>query len=90
MNEWMNESNQSINQSINQSFLVLLALFMNIYLETELPGPVVIKFVSWSSQLSMKFVLLINLKSLTIANSFMLTRLSMKIANNYENASYIY
>ena len=36
------------------------------------PGPEVIKLFSCSTQLSMKFALLINLKLLTIANSFLL------------------
>ena len=35
-------------------------------------GPEVIKLFSCSTQLSMKFVLLINLKLLTTANSFLL------------------
>ena len=36
------------------------------------PGPKVIKLFSCSTQMSMKFVLLINLKLLTILNSFLL------------------
>ena len=36
------------------------------------PGPEVIKLLSCSTQLGMKYVLLINLKLLTIANSFLL------------------
>ena len=35
-------------------------------------GPEVIKLFSCSTQLSMKFIMLINLKLLTIANSFLL------------------
>ena len=35
------------------------------------PGPEVIKLFSCSTQLSMEFVLLINIKLLTIANSFL-------------------
>ena len=38
----------------------------------RVPGPEVIKRFSCSTQLNMKFVLLINLKILTIANSFLL------------------
>ena len=40
----------------------------------------VMKLFSCSTQLSMKFVLLINLKLLTIVNSFLLKLLSMKIS----------
>ena len=38
----------------------------------NLPGPEVMKHFSCSTQLSMKFVLFINLKLLTNANSFLL------------------
>ena len=53
-------------------------------------GPEVIKLFSCSTQLSMKFFLLINLKSLTIANSFLLTIAEHEIFfdNKYENANY--
>ena len=44
------------------------------------PGPEVIKLSSCSIQLSMKFVLLINLKLLTVAILSCLTLLSMKIS----------
>ena len=52
------------------------------------PGPEVIKLFYCSTQLSMKFVLLINLKLLTIANSFLLYIAEHEIfaANKYENA----
>ena len=43
-------------------------------------GPEVIKLFLCSTQISMKFVLLINLKLLTIANSFLLNITSMKIS----------
>ena len=54
------------------------------------PGPEVIKRFSCSTQLSMKFVLLINLKLLTIANSFFLNIAEREnsSANKYENANY--
>ena len=50
----------------------------------------VIKVSSFSTQLSMKFVLLINLKLLTIANSFSvnITERENFSANEYENANY--
>ena len=52
--------------------------------------PEVIKLFSCSTQLSMKFVLLINLKLLTIANSFLLNLSEHEnfSANNYENANF--
>ena len=54
------------------------------------PGPKVIKLFACSTQLSMKFVLFINLKLLTkiIANSFSLNIAEHEIfsANEYENA----
>ena len=55
-------------------------------------GPKVIKLFSCSTQLSMKFVLLINLKLLTIANAFFLNIAEHKnfSANKYENANYIF
>ena len=48
------------------------------------------KLFSCSTQLSMKFVLLINLKILTFANSFLLniTEHENFSANKYENANY--
>ena len=54
-----------------------------------LPDPEVIKHFSCSTQLSMKFVLLINLKLLTTANSFLLntTEHENSSANKYENAN---
>ena len=53
-------------------------------------GPEVIKLFSCSTQLSMKFVLLINLKLLTIANSFLLNIAEHEnfSANKYANANY--
>ena len=53
------------------------------------PGPEVIKLFSCSTQLSMKFVLLINLKLLTILNSFLLNIAEHEnfSANKYENAN---
>ena len=50
----------------------------------------VIKLFSCSTQLSMKFVRLINLKLLTIANSFLLNTAEHEnfSANKYENANY--
>ena len=54
-------------------------------------GPEVIKLFSCSTQLSMKFVLLINLKLLTIANSFLLNTAEHETfsANKYENATIV-
>ena len=52
-----------------------LLIFKLDYLEAVLkilPGSEFIKLVSCSTQVSMKFVLLINLKLLTTANSFLL------------------
>ena len=53
-------------------------------------GPKVIKLFSCSTQLSMKFVLLINIKLLTIAISFSLNLAEHEnfSANKYENANY--
>ena len=53
-------------------------------------GSEVIKLFSCSTQLSMKFVLLINLELLTIANSFLLNIAEYEnfSANKYENANY--
>ena len=54
------------------------------------PGLEVIKHFSCSTQLSMKFVMLINLKLLTIAN-YALQNISLHeifSANKYENANY--
>ena len=53
------------------------------------PGPKVIKLFSCSTQLSMKFVLLINPKLLTIANFFLINIAEHEIfsANKYENAN---
>ena len=49
--------------------------------------PRVIKLFSCSTRLSMKFVMLINLKLLTIANAFLLNIAEHEIfsANKYEN-----
>ena len=57
-------------------------------IRTEIPGPKVIKLFSCSTQLSMKFVLLINLKLLTIANFFLINIAEHEnfSANKYENA----
>ena len=53
-------------------------------------GSEVIKLFSCSTQLSMKFVQLINLKLLIIANSFLLNIAEHEnfSANKYENANY--
>ena len=53
-------------------------------------APEVIKFFSCSNQLSMKFSLLINLKLLTIPNSFLpnIAKHKNLSANKYENANY--
>ena len=53
-------------------------------------GPEVLKPFSCSTQLSMKFVLLMNFKLLTIANSFLLNIAEHEnfSANKYENANY--
>ena len=57
--------------------------------EEERSGPEVIKLFSCTTHLSMKFVLLINLKLLTIANSILLNIAEHEIfsANKYENAN---
>ena len=54
------------------------------------PGPEVIKKISCSTQLGMKFVLLINLKLLTITNSFLLNIAEHEnfSAYTYENANW--
>ena len=54
-------------------------------------GPEVIKPFSCSTQLSMKFVLLINIKLLTIANSFLQNNAEHEnfSVNKYENANNI-
>ena len=59
-------------------------------IRTEIPGPKVIKLFSCSTQLSMKFVLLINLKLLTIANFFLINIAEHEnfSANKYENANF--
>ena len=53
-------------------------------------GTEVIKLFSCSTQLSMKFVLLLNLKLLIFANSFLLNIAEHEhfSANKYENANY--
>ena len=53
------------------------------------PGHKIIKLFSCSTQMSMKIVLLINLKLLTIPNSFLLNIAEHEIfsANKYENAN---
>ena len=55
-------------------------------------GPEVIKFFSYSTQLRMKFVLLINLKLQTIANSFLLNIAEHEnfSANKYELLAFSY
>ena len=54
------------------------------------PGPEVIQHVLCSTQLNKKFVLLINLKLLTIANSFLLNIAEHKIfsVDKYDYANY--
>ena len=53
-------------------------------------GPEVIKRFSYSAQVSMKFVLLLNLKLLTIVNSFLLNidKHENVFANKYKSANY--
>ena len=53
-------------------------------------GPEVVKLCSCSTQLSKKLALLLNLKLLTIANSFLLNIADHEnfFANKYENANY--
>ena len=55
----------------------------------NLPGSEVIKLFSCSTQISMKFVLLINLKILAMAISFLLNIAEHEhfSANKYENAN---
>ena len=57
---------------------------------SDTPSPEVIKLFSCSTLLSTKFVLLINLKLLTIANYFLLNIAEHEnfSANKYENANY--
>ena len=52
-------------------------------------SPEVIKLFSCSTQLSMKYAMLINIKLLTIANSFLLNIAEHEFfsANKYENAN---
>ena len=63
--------------------------FLRLSSETK-PGPEIIKLFSCSTQLRRKFVLLINFKLLTIANSFLLNIAEDEIfsVNRYENANY--
>ena len=58
------------------------------FLETTSQAPRLLTFLSCSTQLSMKFVMLINLKELTIANSFLLNIAEHEIfsANKYLSA----
>ena len=58
--------------------------------QTAQPGTELIILFSCSTQLSMKFVPLINLKLLTTANSFLLNIAEHEnfSANKYENANY--
>ena len=60
-------------------------------ISTEYSGPEVITLFSCSTQLSMKFFMLINLKLLTMPNSFLLNRSEHEnfSANEYENANYV-
>ena len=60
-----------------------------MYLVTS--GPEVIKHFTYSTQLSMKLILLINLKVLTLANSFLLNLSDHEnlSANKYENAKFV-
>ena len=55
------------------------------------PGPEIIKHFSYSTQLSMKYVLLINLKLLTIASSFWLNKAEHEkfSANQYEMSTIV-
>ena len=59
-------------------------------LHSTTSGPALIKLFSCSTQPSMKFALLINLKILTIANSFLLIVAGHEnfSANKYENDNY--
>ena len=54
------------------------------------PGPKIVKLFSCSTQLSMKFSLLINHKLLTIVDSFLINIAEHEnfSANKYENANY--
>ena len=70
-------------------YLKRIAVLQSFSLDS-LSYPEVIKIFSCSTQLSMKFVLLISFKLLTIANSFLLNIAEHEVlsANKYENASY--
>ena len=62
---------------------------LGLYATNNDPGPEVRQIFSCSNKLSMKFILLVNLK-LTIANSFLLNIAEQEnfSANKYENANY--
>ena len=66
-----------------------LQLLTILVLTFELPGPEVIKLFSCSTQLSTKFFMLMNLKLLTMPNSFLLNIAEHEniSANKYENAN---
>ena len=63
---------------------------LSVKLNFQTSGPEVIKLFACSTQLSMKFVLLINLKFLIITNSSLLNVAEQEhfSANEYENANY--
>ena len=66
------------------TFIFILFVDINV-----MYSPEIINFFSWSTELSMKFVLLINLKFLTVAHSFFLniTQHENIFADKYENAN---
>ena len=70
-----------------QTQVMLMRCWMNCSGQHWKPGPKVIKHFSCSTHLSIKFVLLINLKLLTIAYSFLLNIAEHEnfSCNKYEN-----
>ena len=83
-------NNQPKNELSDWLLLVLSIKKVELGIKPCCPGPKVIKLFSYSTQLSKKFVLLINLKLLTIVNSFLLNIAEHEIfsTNKYENANY--
>ena len=73
----------------NQKVLIFSYVFQEKIRKKYSPGPEVIKLFSCSTQLSMQLVLLIHLKLLTIANSFLLNIAVHEnfSANKCENAN---
>ena len=75
--------------SVDPDEIVLFAQLSVLVCQAGRSGPEVMKHFSCSTQLCMKFSLLINLKLLTIPNSFLLNIAEHEIfsANKYGNAN---